>query len=260
VTAPRNLSATDAKRLSREWRRRTERPLGLLLDRVQTPFNVGSILRTAAALRVTHVWLAGDSATPSHEKTRKTSLGTERFVPWSVVTDVAEGAAAARAEGMEVVGVELAAGANAIADTTFATGGACLVLGHEDRGLSAAALAACDRFAYIPLPGKVGSLNVATAAAIALYEVRRQEWTAPTDPTDRADAARGSDGSDPERVDLDAEAARRASGGGEGVGESRGVRRPDEPPAVVGPEELDGQGTEPLHELGGGGAGDLGQG
>jgi len=182
VTVARNLSATEAKRLGRDWRRRTERPLGLLLDRVQTPFNVGSILRTAAALRVTHLWLAGDSATPAHEKTRKTSLGTERFVPWTAVETVADGAAAARAEGLEVVGVELAEGAVALADVAFAVEGTCLVLGHEDRGLSAAALAVCDRFAYVPLPGKVGSLNVATAAAIALYEARRQEWSAAPPP------------------------------------------------------------------------------
>jgi tRNA (guanosine-2'-O-)-methyltransferase len=185
----RNLSATEAKRLQRDWRRRTERPLGLLLDSVQTPFNVGAILRTAASFRVTHLWLAGASATPDHDKTRKTSLGTERLVPWSVVATVPDGAAAARAEGMEVVGVELAMGATAVSDAIFPPAGVCLVLGHEDHGLSNAALGACDRFVYVPTPGKVGSLNVATAAAIALYEVRRQEWAAPP--------------SDAEGVDLD---------------------------------------------------------
>jgi tRNA (guanosine-2'-O-)-methyltransferase len=224
VSAARNLSGTEAKRLNREWRRRTERPLALLLDRVQTPYNVGSILRTAAAFRVSHLWLAGDSATPDHDKTRKTSLGTERLVPWTVVATVGDGAALARAEGMEVVGVELAAGASALADAAFADGGACLVLGHEDRGLSAAALAVCDRFAYVPLPGKVGSLNVATAAAIALYEARRQEWT-----------RSGAEG-----IDLDAEPTRGSAGGGEDVGEGGGVGRAQEPAPVVGTEELDG--------------------
>lgn len=185
MSAARNLSATEAKRLHREWRRRTERPLGLLLDNVQTPYNVGAILRTAASFRVSHLWLAGASAAPDHDKTRKTSLGTERFVPWTVVASVDEGAVAARALGLEVVGLELAAGAEALGESRF-DGGVCLVLGHEDRGLSNAALAVCDRFAFVPTPGKVGSLNVATAAAIALYEVRRQEWS-----------------SDPERVDLD---------------------------------------------------------
>jgi tRNA (guanosine-2'-O-)-methyltransferase len=176
----RNLGPTEVKRLQREWRHRTELPLGLLLDSVQTPYNVGAILRTAAAFRVSHLWLAGATATPEHDKTRKTSLGTERLVPWSVVDTPAAGAAEAHALGMSVVGIELAVGGLPLADAALAPapGGVCLVVGHEDRGLSAGALAACDAFAYVPTPGKVGSLNVATAAAIALYEARRQEWSA----------------------------------------------------------------------------------
>lgn len=198
MSSERHLTTTEGKRLHRDWRRRTERPLGLLLDSVQTPFNVGAIFRTAAAFRVAHVWLAGASATPEHDKTRKTSLGTERLVPWSVVASAAEGAAAAKALGMAVVGVELTTGAAPLPASSLA--GVCLVLGHESHGLSSAALAVCDRIAYIPTPGKVGSLNVATAAAIAVYEARRQEW------------------SETEGVDLDAEPAGGAAGGGEGVG------------------------------------------
>jgi tRNA (guanosine-2'-O-)-methyltransferase len=56
-------------------------------------------------------------------------------------------------------------------------GDVCLVLGNEDHGCSAALLAAADVVAYIPLLGRVGSLNVAAAAAIAIAETRRQEWT-----------------------------------------------------------------------------------
>ncbi len=93
--------------------------------------------------------------------------------------------------GSEIVGIELAHAGRPLADVEFEAGGTCLVVGHEERGLSNAALAVCDRFAYVPLPGKVGSLNVGTAAAIALYEVRRQEW-----------AGAGPD-LDPEGIDLD---------------------------------------------------------
>lgn len=174
----RNLNPTEVKRLQREWRRRTERPLGLILDDVQTPYNVGAILRTAAAYRVDHVWMAGASVTPEHDKTRKTSLGTERLVTWSAVAAVEGAAAIAREATLEVVGLELADGAEALGSAGF-DGGVCLVVGHEDRGLSKAALRICDRFVYVATPGKVGSLNVATATAIALYEVRRQEWAAP---------------------------------------------------------------------------------
>ena len=210
----RNLTATEAKRLSRVWRHRTERPLGVLLDSVQTPFNVGAILRTAASFRIDHLWLAGASATPDHDKTRKTSLGTERLVPWSVVAAPADGAAEARELGMELVGVELAVGAASLTEARFDVG-VCLVLGHEDRGLSRHALEVCDRFVYVPVPGKVGSLNVATAAAIALYEVRRQEW------------------SGAERIDLDPNASGGPTGAGEGVGQRGGVRGADEPPPVA---------------------------
>ena len=52
----------------------------------------------------------------------------------------------------------------------------CLAFGNEDRGCSAALLAAADAVAYIPQAGRVGSLNVAAAAAIALAEARRREW------------------------------------------------------------------------------------
>jgi tRNA (guanosine-2'-O-)-methyltransferase len=52
------------------------------------------------------------------------------------------------------------------------------VVGHEDRGVPAATLASCDEVAFIPQLGRIGSLNVATATAIALYEVRRRAWVA----------------------------------------------------------------------------------
>lgn len=174
----RNLGATEVKRLQREWRRRTQRPLTLILDSVQTPYNVGAIFRTAAAYRVDHLWLTGASASPHHDGARKTSLGTERLVTWSEAESPAAAASAAREAGMEVVGLELATAARPLGEAAFAAG-VCLIVGHEDRGLSSGALAACDRFVYVPTPGKVGSLNVGTATAIALYEVRRQEWSAP---------------------------------------------------------------------------------
>jgi tRNA (guanosine-2'-O-)-methyltransferase len=57
------------------------------------------------------------------------------------------------------------------------SGDICVAVGNEDHGCSAALLAAADAIAYIPQPGKVGSLNVAAATAIALAEARRRDWT-----------------------------------------------------------------------------------
>ena len=178
----RQLGATDVKRLNRSWRRRTDGRLGLLLDSVAQPFNVGSIVRTAAAFGVDQLWLCGSSATPEHPSARKTALGTDRYLPWEQLPDARAGVLAARAQGLLVVAIELASSALPLQEAPL-EGDVCLALGNEDRGCSAGLLAAADVVAYIPQVGKVGSLNVAAAAAIAVAEVRRREWAA-ADPAD----------------------------------------------------------------------------
>ncbi len=75
-----------------------------------------------------------------------------------------------------MVAIELADGSVPLHELDLPTD-VCLVLGHEDHGISQATLAASDAVAYLPQLGRVGSLNVATAAAIACYEVRRQAWS-----------------------------------------------------------------------------------
>jgi tRNA (guanosine-2'-O-)-methyltransferase len=89
----------------------------------------------------------------------------------------AAAAQAARAAGYRVIAIELAGDAVPLHEAPL-DGDICLALGNEDHGCSPALLAAADLVAYIPQPGKVGSLNVAAAAAIAMAEVRRREWSA----------------------------------------------------------------------------------
>ncbi len=171
----KNLDGTGLKRLHRDWRRRTEADVALLLDSVQTPYNVGAILRTAAAYRVAHLWLAGATADPTHAKVAKTALGTGRYLDWTATEDPAEAVAAVRAAGYGLVGVELADGAVPIHGASLPER-TCLAVGHEDRGLCDAVLDAADAVVFIPQLGRVGSLNVATATGIALYEVHRRHW------------------------------------------------------------------------------------
>jgi tRNA (guanosine-2'-O-)-methyltransferase len=173
---PKQLGPTDLKRLHRSWNRRTDQRLALLLDGVQSPFNVGAIVRTAAALGVDHLYLAG-TASPSHAKTGKTAMGTERYLSWTDFPSGSSALGAARDDGYTIIGLELAEGAVPLHQLVVAEPDVCLAVGHEDHGLSAATLAGCDRVAFIPQIGRVGSLNVATAAAIAMYELRRRAWT-----------------------------------------------------------------------------------
>jgi len=169
------LDGTGMKRLHREWRRRTEGRLALILDGVQNPFNVGSVVRTAAAERVDHVWVAAGTA-PDHTKVNKTALGTARYLTWSETVDGPTAVTAAKADGYRVVAIELTSDATPLPLADL-SGDIALVIGHEDRGVNPATLAVCDEIAFIPQLGKVGSLNVATAAAIAIYEARRRSWT-----------------------------------------------------------------------------------
>jgi tRNA (guanosine-2'-O-)-methyltransferase len=171
----RNLSGTELKRLHRRWRRRTNARVGLVLEDVQNPFNVGAILRTAAAYAVDDLWLVGSTASAGHPKVAKTALGSQRFVTTTVCHGIGDALAAAGRAGYAAVGLELAEGAVPL-PLLPTEGDVCLVLGHEDRGLSKEALALCPRFAYLPMLGRIGSLNVGTAAALGVYELRRREW------------------------------------------------------------------------------------
>ncbi len=173
----KQLGQTDLKRLHREWARRSDGRLALLLDGVQSPFNVGALVRTAAAFRVEHIFLAAGATSPASARAGKTAMGTERYLSWSAFDKGLEAAAAAREAGFAVVGLELADNASPLFDLDIGPD-VCLAIGHEDHGLSGATLGACDAVGFIPQMGRVGSLNVATAAAIALYELRRRDWTA----------------------------------------------------------------------------------
>src|SRR6266487_4395879 len=107
----RQLRPTDVKRLNRQWRRQTHGRLALLLDSVTQPYNVGSIIRSAAAFGVERIWLAGNTTSPAHPSARKTSLGTERLVAAEEEPSPVAAAKAASAAGFRVIAVELAEGA-----------------------------------------------------------------------------------------------------------------------------------------------------
>lgn len=173
------LDGTGLKRLHRDWRRRTEGRVALLLDGVSSTWNVGSILRSAAAERVEHLWFTATATPPKAPGVAKTALGTDRYLTWTVGGTGAECAAEIKAAGWHLVGVELTADAVPLHELAL-HGPTCLAIGHEDRGLSAGTLEACDAVGFIPQLGRVGSLNVAVATAIAIYETRRRDWAPPS--------------------------------------------------------------------------------
>ena len=176
---PKPLSPTELKRLHRRWRRETELRVALILDGVQKPYNVGSLLRSAAAYNVETIWTVPPAPPPDHPTVAKTALGSGRFVQHRTAESGREALYQASSEGFTTVAIELTSEAVALHELHLDSGDAvCLVLGHEDRGVHPDTLRHADHVAYLPQLGKIGSLNVAHAGTVALYEIARRVWVA----------------------------------------------------------------------------------
>jgi tRNA (guanosine-2'-O-)-methyltransferase len=104
-------------------------------------------------------------------------MGTERYLDVLHVDSGPEAVSAAHEDGYRVVALELTDQAVPLPELEV-VGDVCIVLGNEDHGIKRETLSAVEVVAYIPQLGRVGSLNVAAAAAIVLYEFRRRAWSA----------------------------------------------------------------------------------
>ena len=173
ATGPKTFSPTELKRLHRQWRRQTDVRLALILDGVQNPYNVGSLVRSAAAYNVETIWAVPPSPGIDHAGVAKTALGTSRLVDFVERPDGRSAISDARKAGYTIVAIELASGAVPLYSIELGPA-VCLVLGHEDRGVHRDTLAEVDHIGFLPQLGKVGSLNVSQAGTTALYEAARQ--------------------------------------------------------------------------------------
>ncbi|MGB5851982.1 MAG: TrmH family RNA methyltransferase [Rhodanobacter sp.] len=138
------------------------------------PMNVGSVFRIADALGVEMVHLTGGSAVPPNRKLRRTSRGTEQHVPFRHDPDPLPVLHELKAAGYRIVSLELTGASIDIRELPVAPADRlCLVLGSENRGVSQALLDASDHTVHIPMLGVHSSMNVATACAIASFEITR---------------------------------------------------------------------------------------
>jgi 23S rRNA (guanosine2251-2'-O)-methyltransferase len=148
-------------------------PVVVLLDHVRSLYNVGSFFRTADAVRVQRLVLAGITATPPNPQIAKTALGAEASVPWEKADDAAGALETWRSRGFELVAIETSLTAVDLFDWQPAFP-VCLVFGHEVDGIQPDVLARCDTHVRIPTLGLKQSLNVATAGGVVLYELLRK--------------------------------------------------------------------------------------
>lgn len=141
----------------------------LVLDGVQDPGNVGTLLRTAAAAGVRQAWLGGGCADPWGPKALRAGQGAQFELAIHEHCDLPALLGAYR--GTSIV-TRLDA-ANPLYETDLA-GPLAWVFGAEGQGVSALVAEAATLGVVIPMPGRVESLNVAAAAAICLFEMIRR--------------------------------------------------------------------------------------
>ncbi len=150
-------------------------PLRLLAPDVGLASNVGALFRLADALGVEHLHLAGATPAPPDARIRRTARSAERHVAWSHDADALDVVAALKSQGWRVVALELSTRSVPLADLPVAPGDrVCLVVGAESAGVSQALLDAADATVHITMRGHNSSMNVATACAIAAYDIARR--------------------------------------------------------------------------------------
>ncbi len=147
--------------------------LVVALDGVTNPENVGVIVRTAAGFEAVAVVAGETAASPWLRRAVRNSMGAVLGLAAGRVDDlVATLAALRRSCGLQMVAAAI--GGRPVWEAELGAD-CCVVLGHEGTGLRPEIQAACDQVVAIPMPAGIDSLNVASAAAVVLYEVRRQQ-------------------------------------------------------------------------------------
>jgi len=148
----------------------------VILERVGDPDNVGSVFRNAAAFGVGAVLLDPASTDPLYRKAIRTSMGAALRIPFARVHEWPRALRELDSDGVAVVALTPSSSAPCFRTVAAELSGrrVALVLGHEGEGLTQAALDACPLRARIPMADDTDSVNLATAAAIAMYELARQ--------------------------------------------------------------------------------------
>lgn len=149
-----------------------EKPLLLLLENLQDPGNLGTILRTAEGAGVTGVILSKGCVDLYNPKTIRSTMGSVYRVPTLYTEDLRETVELLKAHGIRSFAAHLK-GVNFYDQENY-RGGTAFLIGNEGNGLTEELTEQADTLIRIPMEGKLESLNAGVASAILMYEAYRQ--------------------------------------------------------------------------------------
>lgn len=148
-----------------------DRELVVLLEDLQDPRNLGAVLRVCEGAGVGRVLIRDRGSAPVSPTVAKTSAGASEWLEIERITNTAAEVHRLKQQGFWVYGTD--ADGEPPWDLDL-TGKVLILLGGEEKGLRARTRQICDRMIGLPMRGRVGSLNISTAAAAVLYEAVRQ--------------------------------------------------------------------------------------
>jgi 23S rRNA (guanosine2251-2'-O)-methyltransferase len=151
-------------------------PFLLLLDHIQDPQNLGSLLRSAEAVGVHGVVIPDRRAAGVTPAAVRASAGAAEHLRVAQVTNLVRAMEYLKTEGVWLAGLDPLPRAEIYTQADL-RGSLALVIGSEGRGLSRLVRETCDFLIKLPMRGQVQSLNASAAGAIALYEAYRQRTT-----------------------------------------------------------------------------------
>jgi 23S rRNA (guanosine2251-2'-O)-methyltransferase len=158
-------------------RRPNHAPFLVAVDGVTDPGNLGALLRCCDGAGVHGVILPRHRAVHVTPTVAKSAAGAVEHVPMALVGGLPAALARVKEAGIWVVGLDDEADRSLFELGDLAVEGICLVLGAEGNGLSRLVRERCDMIVSIPMLGRLSSLNVSAAAALATYEVTRHRAT-----------------------------------------------------------------------------------
>lgn len=150
-----------------------EPPFLLLLDEIEDPHNLGSILRTADCTGAHGVILPKRRSAQVTATVSKTSAGAVEYVPVARVTNLGQTIDQLKEMGVWVVGTVVDA-VQELYDTEVFDGPVAVVIGNENKGMGRLIREKCDVLVKLPMAGKINSLNASVAAGVVMYEVLRR--------------------------------------------------------------------------------------